>query len=222
MDGTFDFFLYLGMVVMGIPMTLCAVHYGIAWWKGIITTVLLTVFGVIGTILIYYVEYGQFGGTSFFGAVFLVPIAFALVSLILRMPYTRVLDLCTIGLCVTMALLRFNCATKGCCGGRVLFGDWRFPSQMVELVVGLSLAALFVYWIYCAPRRHGLIYPWFMVLYGAIRSVLNLLRQEWVDYLELAKPFPRGMIWSALSLVIGLVWLWLAYHHRKKKESPAT
>lgn len=217
MGGTFDTLLIVGMIVMGVPMTLCAVRYGIAWWKGIITTVLLTVFGLIGTILIFYVETGRFGGTSFFGAVFFVPIAFALVSLILRMPYTKVLDLCTIGLCVTMALLRFNCRMSGCCGGRVLFGDLRFPSQMVELTVGLGLAALFVYWIYRKPCFHGIIYPWFMVLYGAIRSVLNFLRQEWVDHLELAKPFPRGMIWSALSLVIGSVWLCLVYRHRQRK-----
>ena len=221
MSGTFDTLLIVGMLVMGIPMTLGAVRYGIAWWKGIITTVLLTVFGLIGTILIFYVETGRFGGTSFFGAVFLVPIAFALVSLVLRMPYTRVLDLCSIGLCVTMALLRFNCLKSGCCGGRILFGSVRFPSQMVELVVGLGLAALFVYWIYRTPRRHGLIYPWFMALYGAIRSVLNLLRQEWVDYLELDNPFPRGMIWSALSLVIGLLWLWLAYRRQKKEQTNA-
>lgn len=219
MGGTFDTLLIVGMLVMGIPMTLGAVRYGIAWWKGVLTTVLLTVFGLIGTILIFYVEYGRFGGTSFFGAVFFTPIAFALVALILRMSYTKVLDLCTIGLCVTMALLRFNCLQSGCCGGRVLFGDWRFPSQMVELVVGLGLAALFVYWIYRTPARHGLIYPWFMVLYGAIRSVLNFFRQEWVDYLELDKPFPRGMIWSAVSLVIGAVWLWLAYRYRKKREN---
>lgn len=223
MGGTFDSLLIIGMIVMGVPMTLSAIRYGIVWWKGVITTVLLTVFGLIGTILIFYVEYGRFGGTSFFGAVFLVPIAFALVSLILRMPYTKVLDLCTIGLCVTMALLRFNCLKSGCCGGRVLFttaadNAVRFPSQMAELVVGLSLATLFVYWIYCIPRRHGVIYPWFMVLYGAIRSVLNFFRQEWVDYLELGNPFPRGMIWSVVSLIIGSVWLWLVYRHRKKQE----
>ena len=220
MGSTFDFLLILGMVVMGIPMTLGAIRYGIAWWKGVITTILLTVFGLIGTILIFYVEYGRFGGTSFFGAVFFVPIAFALVSLVLRMPYTRVLDLCTIGLCITMALLRFNCLKSGCCGGRMLFGSVRFPSQMTELVVGLALAALIIYWIFRVPQRHGRIYPWFMVLYGAIRSVLNLLRQEWVDYLTLDNPFPRGMIWSLLSLAIGLVWLWLAYRHRSKSEQP--
>ena len=219
MGGTFDTLLIVGMLVMGIPMTLGAVRYGISWWKGVLTTVLLTVFGLIGTILIFYLETGRFGGTSFFVAVFFVPIAFALVSLILRMPYTRVLDLCTIGLCVTMALLRFNCLKSGCCGGRVLFGDLRFPSQMVELMVGLGLAALFVYWIYRAPHRHGVIYPWFMVLYGVIRTGLNLLREEWAMWAEQRSDiFPRGMIWSLLSMALGALWLFLAYVYRKKTK----
>lgn len=217
MNGAFELLLLVGMVLMGVPMLMMARQYGIAWWKSLISTVLLTVVGLTGTILMFYIETGTFGGASFFGAVFFVPFVFALVALVLRMPYLKVLDLCAVGQCVTMAILRVNCLREGCCGGRVLFGTFRFPSQIAELLVGMGLMVLFVYWSYHKPRLHGWVYPWFMLLYGVIRTGLNLLREEWAE--RALNGFPKGMIWSLVSIAVGALWLFLAYLYRKKKAT---
>ena len=39
-----------------------------------VVTVWLTITGVFGTMVLAYIEMGTFGGTSFYGAVFLVPV----------------------------------------------------------------------------------------------------------------------------------------------------
>ena len=153
-------------------------------------------------------------------ALYFLSLSFIVIALVLRIPYFKLLDLCGVGECVTMAMLRFNCSIQGCCGGRVIYtaadgAVVRFPSQMVELIVGLSLAVLFVYCAYRKPRLHGIMYPWFMFLYGMIRTGLNFFREEWASWPE-TQVFPRGMIWSVASLFIGLVWLWIAYRYRKK------
>lgn len=46
-------------------------------WKMIVLTIWLTITGVLGTMVLAYIEMGTFDGTSFYGAVLFVPILIA-------------------------------------------------------------------------------------------------------------------------------------------------
>lgn len=201
-------FLSIGTVLMAVPIAFVSRKYGISLWKGLVATILLTVFGTLGTFIMYFIESGGIGGTSFYGAVFFVPVAFALVALLLRIPYGRIMDLCAVGECIMLALMKVQCQIYGCCGGRLLFTTGEgvavyFPSQIVELVVALALFALLLCWALKGKRR-GMLYPWYLVLYGSIRFVLNIFREAWVTKDML---LPYGNIWSLVAIAIGIVWL---------------
>ncbi len=219
MSPTLIFFLAIGTVLMGIPIAFAAKRYQLSVVKALIATILLTVTGTLGTKLLYFLENGDFSGLSFYGAVFLVPIVFLLAARILRMPYGKLMDLCAIGECIMLALMKVACLTGECCMGMVLFttatGEAvRFPSREVELLVALVLFAILLSWA-LKKKQEQKLYAWYLLLYGSTRFVLNLCRDVWHD---LVLPLPIGNIWSLVAMIAGAVWLaWIC-----KKGKTAT
>ena len=208
MSPTLLIFLAVGSVLMGVPIAFVSHKYGISLWKGLIATILLTVFGTLGTFIMYFIENGGIGGTSFYGAVFLVPAAFALIALLLRIPYGQIMDLCAVGECIMLALMKVQCQIYGCCGGRLLFTTAEgvnvyFPSQIMELITALVIFTLLLCWA-LKGKKQGEIYGWYLLIYGVTRFVLNIFREAWVTK-EMLLPF--GNIWSLVAIAIGVIWL---------------
>jgi len=212
-------FLAIGTILMGVPICFVAKKYGIRIWKACIATILLTVSGTAGTMLMYYIENGGIGGLSFYGAVFLVPVVFIFISLLLRIPYGEIMDLCAVGECIMLALMKVHCILGGCCIGRVLYTAddgtaVRFPSREVELVVALILFAVLLRW--ALKKKHsGQLYAWYLLLYGSTRFVLNIFREAWVVKTTL---LPIGNIWSLIAIAIGTLWLAMVRKRAKLNE----
>lgn len=182
--------------------------YRVRMWKGLPVAVILTVTGTIGTYIWFLIECSFFGGRSYFGAVFLVPLAFVYIAKLLRIPYGHLMDFCAPAECVMLAIMKYQCLLDGCCGGKVLYsialdGSVVFPSQMAELINAFILMIVLLVMGYF-PKNRGKIYGWYLLLYGITRFVLNLLR-------ETATPFllglPIGNVWSLLAIFIGFLWL---------------
>lgn len=197
---------------MGISLIKFKKFYNESSCKIILLTLLLTVTGTIGTLLMYFVENKYFGGVSFFGAVFLVPIAFLFLARLVKMSYKDVMDFCAVGECTMLALMKLHCIMSGCCLGRVLVEQpegivIRFPSRIMEMLVAIILFIIFYNWKKNG-RRKGLLYPWYMVLYGCARFGLNISREVWV---ETDMWMPYGNIWSMVSIAIGCLWLALVH-----------
>lgn len=211
-------FLAIGTVLMGVPMGSVARRYGYTNWKWICITVLLTVCGALGTFVMYFVENGIWGGLSFYGAVFLVPVLFLPVTWCMRLPYNKTMDLCAVGECIMLALMKVHCLISGCCKGRLLWttaegADIIFPSREAELVVALLIFLVLFLWAR-KEKMVGTLYGWFLILYGSTRFVLNIFRQAWVEKTML---LPIGNIWSIVAVVIGLVWILLLQRRKAGK-----
>lgn len=203
-------FLAIGTIAMSIPILMVSRKYQINVWKGIAVTLLLTVSGTAGTFLMYYLENGRFGGLSFYGAVFLVPVVFLAVAPLLRIPYRKAMDLCAVGECIMLALMKVHCMLGGCCVGRVLYVTAAgesicFPSRTIELITALVIFAVLLRWV-LTDKKISLLYPWYLVVYGCTRFVLNIFREAWVTK-EMLLPF--GNIWSLVAIVVGLIWLFV-------------
>lgn len=197
----------LGAVAMLASMLLQKKQYPqVAIWKMFPLTLWLTITGVLGTMILAYIETGEFGGTSFYGAVFLVPVLI-LPAMLMKMSYQDILNLCAPAECAMMIVMRFDCLDKGCCFGKYLPElGFQFPSQIAEMVVGAGIMAALIV-MHWKNREHQL-YPWYMILYGMCRAILQCFRyggtKPWVLGLS------QGHLWSLLSVTVGIVWLVLS------------
>jgi len=213
-------FLVIGTFLMGIPILWLSQRYGIKYWKATMLTIVLTITGTIGTLLMYWIENGYIGGISFYGAVFFVPIAFLFISPVLKIKYKKAMDLCAVGECIMLALMKIHCIMGGCCIGRVLFInsdgiDIRFPSRIAEMIFALVIFTVLFYW--AIKNKHtGELYVWYLILYGCVRFILNIFREVWV---EKEMPLPYGNIWSLISVLIGIIAL-VIINNKEKKQQP--
>lgn len=201
----------LGALAMCASMILRKKQFPqVAIWKMIVLTVWLTITGVFGTMVLAFIETGEFGGTSFYGAVLLVPILI-LPALLMKISYLDTLNLCAPAECAMLVVMRFDCLDKGCCFGKYLPNlGFQFPSQIAEMVVGVSVMLTLI-WMHRKNRQTQL-YPWYMIMYGVLRFCLQGLRYGGSDPWILG--LSQGHLWSLVSILVGTGWL-LWSKHRK-------
>ena len=198
----------------GVMVTQCK-YYSLSPLKCLWITILLTISGVIGAKLMYYIESGgSFEGESFYGAVFFAPLLMGLVAYVCKASVWKVLDLCAPAECIMLAILKIRCAIAGCCGGRLLWvteqGQVHFPSQIVETFVALLLMVVLLVMMK-KGRQRGKIYGVYLILYGTTRFLLNTLR----DTTAIVGWLAIGHIWSIVSVLVGVLWL---LHSGEKKK----
>lgn len=188
--------------------------------KLVLYSVLLTACGFASVKLMYFIENGEWNGLSFFGAVLFEPLFIYLLSLLLRERWTTLLDLGAPSISVMQAIMKLECLRSGCCRGRLVYTDPAtgkelfFPSREVELLAALLIAGLLLFLI--AKGKHlGNIYPIYMILYGAVRFVLNWFRKFRPAFVWL---LPAGNFWALIALVSGLIWLMYFKWHIKLKK----
>ena len=184
----------------------------VTMWKMTVLTVWLTITGVAGTMILAFIEMGKFGGTSFYGAVFLVPVLMA-PAILMKITYRDILNLCAPAECAMLVVMRFDCLDKGCCFGKYLPDlGFQFPSQIAEMVVGLAIMFTLI-WMRKKDAKTQL-YPWYMILYGLCRSVLQCFRYggmtPWILGLS------QSHLWSLVSIFIGTLWLLLSKKRKAK------
>lgn len=207
-------FLFIGAIIMCLIIAVQMKWYNISPWKSIAVSLAIIITGLISCDVWFFLENGVWGGKSFFGAIFLAPLTFVVVALVLRIPYFYALDYCATAGCFIFSLLKVDCLIGGCCKGIILFQNQynhyiRFPSQLVELLSALFLTVA----LFLASRNEknrGKIYPFTLLSYGCIRFVLNLLRDDWQRARDMGLCMPIGCFWALLSVLIGILWLFVA------------
>jgi len=172
-------------------------------WKLPIISVMLTIAGVAGAMLMFFIESGHFGGTSFFGAILFIPILM-LPALLLRIPYGTIMDMCAPAECLMLAFMKVDCLISDCCIGKYLPTlGFQFPSQIVEMLTILIIMLVLLHFERDA-RNRNMLYAYYLILYGATRFALNWFRYG-------IKPFvwilPAGNFWSIVAIIVGLLWL---------------
>ena len=200
--------LTLGTIAMFIVMVLQPRETKKTKFMLAMISIVLTITGTLGTYLMYYVENGYWGGQSFFGAVFFVPLAFLGAAFIFKISYNILMDICAPAECIMLALFKLNCYVSGCCAGKVIWYREEgipvfFPSQIVEMVC----AILIMFVLFRLEKRKGSIgkiYPYYLLIYGLSRYILNRFRWD-------SEPFiwklPPGNFWALCAICIAIIWL---------------
>jgi prolipoprotein diacylglyceryltransferase len=191
--------------------------YGIKPYKVAIYIVLSALAGVGSTMIMSFIESGSFMGTSFYGAVFLMPIFALIMSKILKIPAYQIFNITAVFGIMTSAILKFRCFSEGCCGGRRLMNPFTkeffiFPSQISEMIFAIVLFVLLLFLLYKNKDRKDT-YPILMILYGVGRFFFNTLRYTTPVFMGLA----NGHLWSILCVIIGIIW-WSCIPSEKKKN----
>ena len=206
-------YLLVGLVFMIILSFVRNDIYQLKKWKIILLMILLMISGVLGTCILFFIESGYWGGTSFYGALFLIPIFFAVISKIFSIPYGRLMDYCAVPICAMLAVMKFRCLDAGCCSGKEIFnGAAIFPSQMVEASV-ILLIILVLHRLEKQEKYRHKIYPVLLLLYGSTRFVLNSFREGLTSFVGI---LPAGHYWSIVAVAIGVCSL--LYIKMSKKE----
>lgn len=171
-------------------------------WKMAVISVLLTIAGVVGAMLMHFIESGNFGGTSFFGAILFIPVLI-LPALLLRIRYSELMDLCAPAECLMLAFMKVDCLMVNCCIGKYLPSlGIQFPSQIVEMVV-ILIGMLLLLQFERKGKFRGNLYACYLIFYGVTRFILNWFRYG-------VKPFalglPAGNFWSIIAIIFGIAW----------------
>lgn len=213
-------FLGIGTVAMLLLNLLRRRKLEMPLWKIMLATLLLTVMGVLGTQLLYFVEAGAWGGQSYFGAVLFVPLVFLPIALLLRVPYGCMMDLCAPAECAMLLVMKIDCLMAGCCGGMVMYYTVEakavfFPSQLAEGFNALLIMAVLV-WLEHKRKLRGGLYPLYLVLYGCTRLILNSFRWGLTPFVW---RIPAGHFWALCSILLGAVTLgWRHWRQKEKKQ----
>lgn len=187
-------------------------------WKIFPLTVLLTVVELAGTMVLFYIENGYFGGMSYYGGILLMPLFCIGVAFLFRIPYSTLMDMCGAAAGGMLAVMRLQCVYFGCCNGITiqLSADksFAFPSPIVELITVLILMVI-VLIIGKNPKFKGKLYPIYLILYGVTRFALNWFRAG-------NSPFvlglPHGNFWSIVAVLVACIWLVILAKLEKKKN----
>lgn len=210
------YFLAGDMILVFLMSLLINRRLHLKMWQLIIFTVAIVPVGFFCGKLMRLVEAGTWTGVSFYGAVLFAPGLMILIGLILQIKPADMLDLCAPAGCIALIFMKIQCRITGCCYGRILGYEShgrpiRFPSQIVELICGACLLVVLMI-LNKSDKQQGYVFAWFMVLYGASRFVLNLLRDTTPFLLGMS----AGCFWSVISVIIGGVVLLMRLKRRSR------
>jgi len=199
--------LLFGTLAMLPIMLIFNRFYRVPFLKLLICTVMLTITGLIGGAIMYFIENGNFGGFSFYGAIFLAPLQMYFIAKLINASPSAIVDLCAPVGCIMLAVQKINCLRVGCCQGKIIAQSItgqpiRFPSQIIECAAAL-LISLLLYLLVSSEKFKGKILFFFLIFYGIVRFFLNLMRDTTPALFGLAV----GNIWSIVSVIVGIVGL---------------
>lgn len=203
--GEFSLWLMLaiGSAFSFVWLMLCKERLRIKWPAALLLAVLHTICGVLCVKVFAVVEVGfdmsKVGNMSLFGAIFFLPLFYYLGAKLTRRKPAEVFDVFTICMIFTLMCARFNCILSGCCAGKVIPGmSIRWPTRELEILFYIVL----LFWLGRPVRqskRVGMIYPLYMIAYGAFRFLT-----EWLRAYETTALLHRGHVWALITLALGL------------------
>ena len=178
----------------------------------LIIAVIHTLIGVFCVKLFAFLESGNSGAMSLYGAIFFLPLIYYISAIIFKRKIADVFDIFTICLFSTLAFSRINCLFVDCCLGLLIPGtEIRFPTRELEILFYIILFILLRRKV-CSKKYSGLIYPIYLIAYGTFRFIVEWLR-EGEPVIGL---FHISHVWSLFAILIGLLSLNLIKIHKLK------
>lgn len=196
-------FLAADVILVIVMALLTNKHINLPLWKVVVFSLAVVPVGLFCAKLMRQIEAGTWSGNSLYGAILFEPVLMILFGLLISIKPKDILDLGAPVGCISIVFMKIQCKITGCCAGKILRYQpngrpVRFPSQIVEMLVGAVLLII-IMMIIRSEKYKGYVYAWFLVLYGGTRFFLNLLRETEPFVLGLS----AGCFWSIIAVAIG-------------------
>lgn len=200
------------------PFYIHSKRIGVKTWKIIILTIILTFCELAGTMILFRIENGAFGGMSYFGGILLLPMFGVILSALFRIRYVDMMDIIATGTGGMLAIMRIQCLYYGCCMGAVIFStnsgiDIRFPSRMAEILTVIVITVILLN-MGKNKKCRGYLYPTYLLCYGVIRFIINWFRDGVEQFIWV---LPAGNFWSLVAIAFGVFWIVLYKHLQQKR-----
>lgn len=172
------------------------------WYAACLIAVIHTFWGVLAVLLFAPMETGfqkdSFGNMSLFGAVCFMPVFYWLLAKLLKTEKREIFDVCTGCTLLTLLCARINCIISGCCYGRYCAAlGIRYPTRQAEILYYIVMLTVFA-GVLKDRKKSGMIWPLYMVSYGAFRFLTEGFRHYETDSL-----IHRAHIWALITLFMG-------------------
>ena len=169
----------------------------------VIVGIIVVIIGLFDVKLFALIEAGfqpeKAANMRLFGEVFLLPPVFYAMAKIFKRDPKIVFDVVVAGVCFSLLCGRFNCLHAGCCKGTLIPGtELRWPVREIEIAFYLIFLEVSVF-RNRKKKAHGELYPVYMIAYGALRFVLEFVRET-----DGGGVFHIAHLWSAVSVAAGL------------------
>lgn len=138
-------------------------------------------------------------GMSLFGAVFILPVFYALGAKIFSRNPRDIFDVFAFCVVSTLLIVRLNCINNGCCVGKLVSGsgELRWHTREAEMIFHMVVLVLLFARIKKEKAVKGDTFPLYMMVYGTFRFIEEFFRAGGSGLFHIAH------IWSILSIVIG-------------------
>lgn len=185
--STYYTMMFLGFVLMLVLMIRRRARYGLSMSQAILFAFLVLFSGIAGCKILFILENPgeplSFGGFSFFGAVFLVPVFMALLGWLVKLRPKESISASAPLVCAMVGTIRVGCFLNGCCGGWALKNGFRWPTQAMESIGDFII----LFWLLNREDKGDrLLYPKFTLAYSILRFLIEFLRDTTKDWLGLS------------------------------------
>lgn len=192
-----------GGLAMFLAIILRKQRYQITFKECCIISLVLVIGGISGAKLMFYIENGYFGGQSYYGAVFLVPVVLFFTSIWMKKDFGSLLSLAAPTGCLMPAVLRIGCLETGCCGGNDFFNQhFPIPLQALEAITAILISVCLIL-IENDSKKRACLYGWYLIFQGCIRFVLNSFRKDLTAFILI----PAGHFWSLIAFILGIFYV---------------
>lgn len=185
-------------------------------WMALVLSIVHTLIGVLCVKFFAFLESGDGGGMSLYGAVFFLPVIYLAYAKLTKRKISDVFDIFTILIICTLLCSRFNCIFAGCCLGSLIPGteSIRWPTRELEIVFYIVLFIVLRNKV-CKRKYGGMIYPIYMMAYGGFRFIVEFFRET--DHLF--GWFHISHVWSLIAIAAGGGFcFWLSKNGGKRRE----
>ena len=173
----------------------------IPWLAALGLSLLHVAVGLLCVKVFAFLEGADSGARSLFGAVFFMPMAYALGAKLSGRKAADVFDIFAVCMIFTLFCARISCLITGCCQGRMIPGlePHRWPTREAELIFYVVFLAAVIPRVW-KGKSNGQVYPLYMMIYGLTRFLLEFFRDNGTRQV-----FHLAHLWALLSFILGFV-----------------